>query len=74
MTSSPVLPVASSRPGRRDTLANGPDRTFTASVAGAIGPQPHLGFVEVFGEAALNDRDKALEGAGEGAAAVIGGS
>jgi hypothetical protein len=31
----------------------------------AIGPQPHRGFVEVFGDAALDDGDGAMEGAWE---------
>jgi hypothetical protein len=43
---------------------------FTVLVEGAIDPQAHPSFVEVFSEAAMHDRHGKVEGAGEGAAAI----
>jgi hypothetical protein len=38
---------------------------FTILIEGAIGPEPHPGFVEVFGEAAFGGGDGKVERAGE---------
>jgi hypothetical protein len=39
-----------------------------------IGPQPHPGFIEVFGDAALRDGYRQVERVGEKATAVLGNS
>jgi hypothetical protein len=38
---------------------------FTILIEGAIGPQPHPNFIEVFGEAALGRGEGEVERAGE---------
>ena len=48
---------------RHRNTANGPQ--LPLPIEGGIGPQPHPSFIEVFGEAALDDRHGPMEGAGE---------
>jgi hypothetical protein len=38
---------------------------FTVLIEGGIGPQPHPSFIEVFGDAAVDERDRKVEGAGK---------
>jgi hypothetical protein len=45
---------------------------FPGLVAGAIGPEPHPNFIEVFCEAAVGDPYREVAGAGEDASAPTG--
>ena len=45
---------------------------FTILIEGAIGPEPHPSFIEVFGEAAAYDRDREMAGAGKKANVMPG--
>jgi hypothetical protein len=59
--------IGSSRAIRmvRDRMERVAATDFTALIEGGIGPQPHRGFIEVFCEAAVDDGDGAVAGAGE---------
>jgi hypothetical protein len=46
---------------------------FTVLIEGAIGPQPHPNFIEVFGETAFYDGDWEVEGAEQDGAMISGG-
>jgi len=52
---------------RRSPIARLPVADFTVLIEGGSGPQAHPSFIGVFGEAAVDDRDGAVEGAGEAA-------
>ena len=49
----------------RDRIERVAATDFTVLIEGGFGPQPHPGFIGVFGEAAYDDGDRTLEGAGE---------
>jgi hypothetical protein len=44
---------------------------FAVLIDGGFGPEPHPSFIEVFGEAALDDSDRALEGAWDPAGVIV---
>jgi hypothetical protein len=66
--------IGSSRAIRlvRDRIERVAATDFTVLIEGGIGPEPHPSFIEVFCEAALDDRDGEVEGAGEDATEITG--
>jgi hypothetical protein len=54
----------------RDRIERVAATDFTVLIEGASGPQPHPGFIEVFGDAAVCGGDGAVAGAGENAPAL----
>jgi hypothetical protein len=59
--------IGSSRAIRwvRDPIERVAATDFTVLIEGGSGPQPHPSFIEFFRDAAVNDRDWALEGPAE---------